>query len=78
MVPNGTIFDNSLEKGKPYDVRVGAGQVRLFRKLNHGNLPAAVHLAQECFMSTCCATVRNKFQRQTSAWVLPQIARQSV
>ncbi|DBA78250.1 TPA: hypothetical protein ACH3X2_008204 [Trebouxia sp. C0005] len=27
MVPNGTIFDNSLEKGKPYDVRVGAGQV---------------------------------------------------
>lgn len=52
MVPNGTIFDNSLEKGKPYDVRVGAGQVRLLQKLNHGNLPAAVHLAHECFMST--------------------------
>jgi len=31
MVPNGTIFDNSLEKGKPYDVRVGAGQVRLLQ-----------------------------------------------
>ena len=27
MVPNGKIFDNSLEKGRPYDVRVGAGQV---------------------------------------------------
>ena len=27
-VPNGKIFDNSLEKGKPYDVRVGSGQVR--------------------------------------------------
>lgn len=26
-VPNGKIFDNSLEKGKPYDVRVGSGQV---------------------------------------------------
>ena len=52
MVPNGTIFDNSLEKGKPYDVRVGAGQVRLSQKLNHGNLSAAVHLAQGCFVST--------------------------
>lgn len=33
MVPNGTIFDNSLEKGKPYDVRVGAGQVRLLQSI---------------------------------------------
>ena len=30
MVPNGKIFDNSLEKGRPYDVRVGAGQVCVF------------------------------------------------
>ncbi len=78
MVPNGTIFDNSLEKGKPYDVRVGAGQVCLLQKLNHGNLPAAVHLAQECFMSTVVQLFRSKFQRQTSARVLLQIAWQSV
>ena len=78
MVPNGTIFDNSLEKGKPYDVRVGAGQVCLLQKLNHGNLPAAVHLAQECFCEYSGATFCSRFQRQTSAWVLPQIAWQFV
>uniref|UniRef100_A0A453RPJ4 peptidylprolyl isomerase n=1 Tax=Aegilops tauschii subsp. strangulata TaxID=200361 RepID=A0A453RPJ4_AEGTS len=27
MVPNGQIFDSSLEKGQPYIFRVGAGQV---------------------------------------------------
>lgn len=27
MTPNGRIFDSSVEKGKPYDMRVGAGQV---------------------------------------------------
>jgi peptidylprolyl isomerase len=27
MTPNGKVFANSLESGKPYDVRVGAGQV---------------------------------------------------
>ena len=59
MVPNGTIFDNSLEKGKPYDVRVGAGQVRLLQQVNRGNLPAVVHLAQKCFVSTVI-----NFQRQ--------------
>lgn len=72
MVPNGTIFDNSLEKGKPYDVRVGAGQVCLLQKLNHGNLSAAaagvVHLAQECFMSTVvqisAAISERKLQRR--------------
>ena len=25
--PQGKIFDSSLDKGKPYDIRVGAGQV---------------------------------------------------
>jgi hypothetical protein len=28
MTPDGRIFDSSVEKGKPYDIRVGAGQVR--------------------------------------------------
>ncbi|GLC76418.1 hypothetical protein PLESTF_001778500 [Pleodorina starrii] len=27
MTPNLRVFDSSLEKGKPYDIRVGAGQV---------------------------------------------------
>ncbi|XP_021316487.1 uncharacterized protein LOC8056302 isoform X2 [Sorghum bicolor] len=29
MVPNGQIFDSSLEKGQPYIFRVGSGQVVL-------------------------------------------------
>lgn len=27
MVPNGKVFDSSLEKGRPYDIRIGTGQV---------------------------------------------------
>jgi len=27
MVPNGKVFDSSLEKGHPYDIRIGTGQV---------------------------------------------------
>lgn len=27
MTPTGRVFDSSLDKGKPYDIRVGAGQV---------------------------------------------------
>lgn len=27
MTPEGRIFDSSLEKGHPYDIRIGAGQV---------------------------------------------------
>lgn len=27
MTPEGRVFDSSLEKGYPYQVRVGAGQV---------------------------------------------------
>ena len=27
MVPNGRVFDSSLDRGFPYDIRVGAGQV---------------------------------------------------
>ncbi|KAK9790759.1 hypothetical protein WJX73_006508 [Symbiochloris irregularis] len=27
MTPQGKIFDSSLEKGKPYDVRIGSGQI---------------------------------------------------
>ena len=73
MVPNGTIFDNSLEKGKPYDVRVGAGQVRLLQQVNRGNLPAVVHLAQKCFVSTVVQVSKAVLTR-----VLLQIAWQSV
>ena len=29
MTPEGRVFDSSLEKGYPYQIRVGAGQVRL-------------------------------------------------
>jgi hypothetical protein len=27
MTPAGRVFDSSVEKGKPYDIRVGSGQV---------------------------------------------------
>ena len=27
MTPSGKVFDSSLTRGAPYDVRVGAGQV---------------------------------------------------
>ena len=27
MTPKGKVFDSSLEKGRPYDVRIGSGQV---------------------------------------------------
>lgn len=27
MTPNGRVFDSSVDKGKPYDIRVGGGQV---------------------------------------------------
>ena len=27
MTPEGRVFDSSLDKGRPYDFRVGAGQV---------------------------------------------------
>ncbi|KAK9823119.1 hypothetical protein WJX72_000404 [[Myrmecia] bisecta] len=27
MTPNGRVFDSSLDKGSPYDIRIGAGQV---------------------------------------------------
>uniref|UniRef100_A0A0E0ENH8 peptidylprolyl isomerase n=1 Tax=Oryza meridionalis TaxID=40149 RepID=A0A0E0ENH8_9ORYZ len=33
MVPNGQIFDSSLEKGQPYIFRVGSGQVGGLRRL---------------------------------------------
>ncbi|KXZ51237.1 hypothetical protein GPECTOR_13g724 [Gonium pectorale] len=36
MTPNLRVFDSSLEKGKPYDIRVGAGQV--IRGLDEGLL----------------------------------------
>lgn len=29
MVPNGKVFDSSLEKGHPYDIRIGTGQVSI-------------------------------------------------
>ncbi len=32
MTPSGKVFDSSLDRGFPYDIRVGAGQV--------GNMPA--------------------------------------
>lgn len=28
MTPNGRVFESSVDKGKPYDIRVGGGQVR--------------------------------------------------
>ena len=28
MTPNGKVFDSSLNRGAPYDFRIGAGQVR--------------------------------------------------
>ena len=28
MTPQGKVFDSSLEKGRPYDVRIGSGQVQ--------------------------------------------------
>lgn len=28
MTPNGRVFDSSLDRGFPYDIRVGAGQVQ--------------------------------------------------
>ena len=28
MTPNGRVFDSSLDRGFPYDIRVGSGQVR--------------------------------------------------
>lgn len=28
MTPNGKVFDSSLNRGAPYDIRIGAGQVR--------------------------------------------------
>ena len=46
MVPNGKIFDNSLEKGRPYDVRVGAGQVRVFQPAHHLHPIACMRLQQ--------------------------------
>ena len=27
MTPNGRVFDSSLDRGFPYDIRVGSGQV---------------------------------------------------
>lgn len=27
LTPQGKVFDSSLEKGRPYDVRIGSGQV---------------------------------------------------
>ena len=59
MVPNGTIFDNSLEKGKPYDVRVGAGQVRLLQSTI--TAICHLHLAKDCFMSTVLQTSTANF-----------------
>ena len=29
MTPNGKVFDSSLDRGFPYDIRVGAGQVEI-------------------------------------------------
>ena len=26
MTPDGRVFDSSLDKGRPYDIRVGSGQ----------------------------------------------------
>ena len=35
MVPNGKVFDSSLEKGHPYDIRIGTGQVCIFLQIMH-------------------------------------------
>ncbi len=31
MTPNGRVFDSSLDRGFPYDIRVGSGQVTAMR-----------------------------------------------
>ncbi len=31
MTPNGRVFDSSLDRGFPYDIRVGSGQASTFR-----------------------------------------------
>lgn len=33
MTPDGRVVDSSLDRGRPYDLRIGAGQVILLLKL---------------------------------------------
>jgi hypothetical protein len=57
MTPEGRIFDSSLAKGYPYQIRVGAGQVRACGcvlcslrprlRSRHGRVPAAGAVAQQ-------------------------------
>ena len=53
--PQGKIFDSSLDKGKPYDIRVGAGQVCTKDRVG---MPA-VHWMQSlelaCVLKAACA-----------------------
>ena len=57
--PQGKIFDSSLDKGKPYDIRVGAGQVCT----QDGLGLTAVHWMQSlplaCVLKAACAFQRS-------------------
>ena len=34
MTPNGRVFDSSLDRGFPYDIRIGSGQVTAMQRTN--------------------------------------------
>ena len=53
MTPNGRVFDSSLDRGFPYDIRVGAGQVHAACSLARPSLHVVLYMLS-CLFSTCC------------------------
>ena len=55
--PQGKIFDSSLDKGKPYDIRVGAGQVCSEDRLGLTAVNWIHSLEMACISSVCLAAL---------------------
>lgn len=54
MTPQGKVFDSSLEKGRPYDVRIGSGQVCQLDNGRYTSAGQGAPTCQACLHCCCC------------------------